>query len=166
MTGGCVPVYPRDGVVQISDRHAKRLIQNNTAAVCPKHDRRPFLLNIRRNTDETGKTRRDILRRSIGSEQGGFRPVLVLQNDKGNQYSPTTIVAAVTSKREKAGLPTHVKITIDGLKTPSIVLLEQLRTIDKTRLGDYAGKLNKDTMGKVDHTLITSLGVKCMEVLL
>ena len=63
----------------------------------------------------------------IGSEQGGFRPVLVLQNDKGNQYSPTTIVAAVTSKREKAGLPTHVKITIDGLKTSSIVLLEQLR---------------------------------------
>ena len=102
----------------------------------------------------------------IGSEQGGFRPVLVLQNDKGNQYSPTTIVAAVTGKREKVGLPTHVKITIDGLKTSSIVLLEQLRTIDKTRLGDYAGKLNKDTMGKVDHALITSLGVKCMEVLL
>ena len=75
-------------------------------------------------------------------------------------------MAAVTSKREKAGLPTHVKITIDGLKTPSIVLLEQLRTIDKTRLGDYADKLNKDTMGKVDHALITSLGVKCMEVLL
>ena len=102
----------------------------------------------------------------VGSEQGGFRPVLVLQNDTGNQYSPTTIVAAVTSKREKAGLPTHIKITIDGLKTPSIVLLEQLRTIDKTRLGDYAGRLNKDTMGKVDHALITSLGVKCMEALL
>ena len=169
MTGGCVPVYPRDGVVQISDRHAKRLIQNNTAAVCPKHDRRPFLLNIRRNTDETGKSGEIYyadLSPIVGSEQGGFRPVLVLQNDKGNQYSPTTIVAAVTSKREKAGLPTHVKITIDGLKTSSIVLLEQLRTIDKTRLGDYAGRLNKDTMGKVDHALITSLGVKCMEVLL
>ena len=102
----------------------------------------------------------------IGSEQGGFRPVLVLQNDRGNRHSPTTIAAAITSKTEKTALPTHVKITIDGLKTPSIVLLEQLRTIDKTRLGDYAGKLNKDTMGKVDHALITSLCVKCMEVLL
>ena len=65
MTGGYVPVYPRDGVVQISDRHAKRLIQNNTAAVCPKHDRRPFLINIRRNTHEKGKKRRDILSRYI-----------------------------------------------------------------------------------------------------
>ena len=102
----------------------------------------------------------------IGSEQGGFRPVLVLQNDKGNCYSPTTIVAAVTSKTEKTQFPTHVKISADGLKVPSIVLLEQLRTIDKARLGDYAGRLNKDTMGKVDHALITSLGVKCMEVLL
>ncbi len=102
----------------------------------------------------------------VGSEQGGVRPVLVLQNDKGNQYSPTTIVAAVTSKTEKTELPTHVKISADGLKAPSIVLLEQLRTIDKARLGDYAGRLNKDTMGKVDHALITSLGVKCMEALL
>ncbi len=102
----------------------------------------------------------------VGSEQGGFRPILVLQNDKGNQYSPTTIVAAVTSKRKKAELPTHVKISVDGLKAPSIVLLEQLRTIDKARLGNYAGRLNKDTMGKVDHAIITSLGVKCMEVML
>lgn len=76
MTGECVPVYPRDGVVQISDRHAKRLIQNNTAAVCLKYDRRPLLLNIRRNTDETGKTRRDILRRSIACcrQRTGRRP--------------------------------------------------------------------------------------------
>ena len=169
MTGECVPVYPRDGVVQISDRHAKRLIQNNTAAVCPKYDRRPFLLNIRRNTDETGKTRRDILRRSIACcrQRTGRRPSRpCAAKRQSNCYSPTTIVAAVTSKTEKTELPTHVKISADGLKTPSIVLLEQLRTIDKARLGDYAGRLNKDTMGKVDHALITSLGVKCMEALL
>ena len=98
----------------------------------------------------------------VGSEQGGFRPVLVLQNDKGNQYSPTTIVAAVTSKREKAGLPTHVQICAEGLERESVVLLEQLRTIDKTRLGGYAGRLGRNTMGRIDRALAVSLGVNCM----
>ena len=102
----------------------------------------------------------------FGSEQGGVHPVLILQNNTGNKHSPTTIVAAITGRTTKAALPTHVSFTADFMKTESIVLLEQLRTIDKARLGDYAGKLNKDTMGKVDHALITSLGVKCMEALL
>lgn len=102
----------------------------------------------------------------VGSEQDGIRPVLILQNDTGNQYSPTTIVAAITSKADKTTFPTHVKITTDVLKCSSIVLLEQIRTIDKTRLNEYIGKLDKDTMGKVDHAIITSLGVKYMEVLL
>ena len=72
---------------------------------------------------------------AVGSEQDGLRPVIVLQNDMGNKHSPTTIVAAITSRESKAHLPTHVKISADGLKASSIVLLEQIRTIDKSRLG-------------------------------
>lgn len=102
----------------------------------------------------------------VGSEQGGVRPVLILQNDTGNQHSPTTIVAAITSRQTKSKLPTHVEINTDGLKSKSIVLLEQIRTIDKSRLTERIGKLDKDTMGKVDHAIITSFGIKYMEVLL
>lgn len=102
----------------------------------------------------------------LGSEQGGERPVLILQNDTGNMYSPTTIVAAITSRPKKSNQPTHVKITADGLCRESTVLLEQIRTIDKSRLGDYIGKIDKDTMGKVDHAIITSLGIKVMEEIL
>lgn len=102
----------------------------------------------------------------VGSEQGGIRPVLILQNDTGNKHSPTTIVAAITSRQTKTALPTHVDITAEGLKTKSIVLLEQIRTIDKTRLTEFVGKLDKNTMGKVDHAIITSFGIKYMEALL
>ena len=73
----------------------------------------------------------------FGSEQGGIRPSLILQNDIGNKHSPTTIVAAITGRKTKAALPTHVKIMAKGLKTESTVLLEQIRTIDKARLGEY-----------------------------
>ena len=69
----------------------------------------------------------------IGSEQGGLRPVLIIQNDIGNRHSPTTIVAAITSKKEKSEMPTHVMIKVDGLNKKSLVLLEQLRTIDRSR---------------------------------
>jgi len=103
---------------------------------------------------------------ALGSEQGGIRPVLILQNNMGNHYSPTTIVAAITSKEKKNLLPTHVPIPAGCLKRNSVVLLEQLRTIDKTRLGDYLGKLDKATMAKVDHAIITSLGIKVMEKLM
>lgn len=99
----------------------------------------------------------------IGSEQGGFRPVLVLQNDIGNRNSPTTIVAAITAKTIKPPMPTHVRISAEGLRTESIVLLEQIRTIDKSRLGKYVGTIDKDTLGRVDHAILTSLGIKCME---
>ena len=102
----------------------------------------------------------------VGSEQGGIRPVLVLQNDTGNQYNPTTIVAAITSRQTKSKLPTHVEINIDGLKSESIVLLEQVRTIDKSRLIKRIGKLDKDIMEKVDRAIITCLGIKYMEALL
>ncbi|RKJ38821.1 type II toxin-antitoxin system PemK/MazF family toxin, partial [Acutalibacter sp. 1XD8-33] len=99
----------------------------------------------------------------VGSEQDGTRPVLVIQNDTGNKFSPTTIVAAITSKSEKAKLPTHVIVHADGLEMESVVLLEQIRTIDKRRLIRYSGKLSKTAMGRVDHAIIVSFGIKYME---
>ena len=76
----------------------------------------------------------------FGSEQGGVRPVLILQNNTGNKHSLTTIVAAITGRKTKAALPTHVAIMTSGLKTESTVLLEQIKTIDKARLGEYIGR--------------------------
>lgn len=102
----------------------------------------------------------------VGSEQDGFRPVLILQNDTGNKFSPTTIVAPITSTKPASRMPTHVRVNVVGLVSGSVALLEQIRTIDKRRLDDYVGKLNKEMMGKVDHAIITSLGIKVMEGLL
>ena len=102
----------------------------------------------------------------VGSEQDGFRPVLILQNDTGNKSSPTTIVAPITSTKPDSRMPTHVRVNVEGLVSGSVALLEQIRTIDKRRLDDYVGKLNKDMMGKVDHAIIISLGIKVMEGLL
>lgn len=97
----------------------------------------------------------------VGSEQGGTRPVLVIQNDIGNQYSPTTIVAAITSQLDKAKLPTHVELAKDicGLEKNSVALLEQIRTIDKRRLQDKVSTLDEPLMRKVDEALIISLGM-------
>lgn len=96
----------------------------------------------------------------IGSEQGGIRPVLVVQNDVGNKYSPTVIAAAVTSKINKARLPTHIELSasVYGLTKDSVVLLEQIRTIDKKRLKDKIGLLSEQTMMRVDDALLISLG--------
>lgn len=96
---------------------------------------------------------------AMGSEQSGIRPVLVIQNDIGNRFSPTTIVAAITSRKTKAKLPTHVLIEIDGLTTESTVLLEQIRTMDKSRLTDCLGSLDQDTMAKVNDAAAISLGL-------
>ncbi|MCR4420504.1 MAG: type II toxin-antitoxin system PemK/MazF family toxin [Clostridia bacterium] len=97
----------------------------------------------------------------VGSEQGGTRPVLVIQNDIGNQYSPTTIVAAITSQINKAKLPTHVEIAADrsGLERDSVILLEQIRTIDKSRLKQKVSFLDEETMLKVNHAIEVSLGL-------
>ncbi|MFT9056845.1 MAG: type II toxin-antitoxin system PemK/MazF family toxin [Ethanoligenens sp.] len=97
----------------------------------------------------------------VGSEQGGLRPVLIIQNDAGNRFSPTVIVAAVTSKAAvKPKLPTHHHLSsADGLEKESIVLLEQIRTIDKTRLRDYIGRLDEMTMKGIDHALGISVGL-------
>lgn len=99
------------------------------------------------------------LRPVVGSEQGGVRPVLIIQNDVGNKHSPTVICAAITSKMNKAKLPTHIAIeaTSYGIVRDSVILLEQLRTIDKRRLKDKICHLNKEQLALVDHALKISL---------
>lgn len=96
----------------------------------------------------------------IGSEQGGIRPVLILQNDKGNRHSPTTIVAALTSRQTKSELPTHVTLTAVSLERKSVIMLEQIRTIDKSRLLDYIGSLSEENMKLVNEALAVSLGIE------
>lgn len=97
----------------------------------------------------------------VGSEQGGVRPVLVIQNNIGNKYSPTIIISAITSQINKAKLPTHVEITAPdyGLPKDSVVLLEQIRTIDKKRLRERIGRFNDEMMEIVDGCLKISLGL-------
>ncbi len=97
----------------------------------------------------------------VGSEQGGVRPVLIVQNDVGNKYSPTVIAAAITSQRDKANLPTHIEVDAAncGLTKNSVVLLEQVRTIDKRRLREKMGSLDTSDMGKVNHALSVSFGL-------
>ena len=97
----------------------------------------------------------------IGSEQGGIRPVLVVQNDVGNKYSPTIIAAAITSQINKAKMPTHIEISAEeyGLNKDSVVLLEQIRTIDKKRLKEKIGQLDEALMEQVDSALTISFGL-------
>ena len=97
----------------------------------------------------------------IGSEQGGIRPVLIVQNDVGNRYSPTVIAAAVTSQINKARLPTHIEILAEkyGLDRDSVILLEQIRTIDKKRLKEKMGHLDDELMIKVNEALFISFGL-------
>ena len=97
----------------------------------------------------------------MGSEQGGVRPVLVVQNDVGNKYSPTIIVAAITSRQNKADFPTHVAIEAEenGLTKNSVVLLEQLRTIDKRRLKERIGTIDRTRLPEVNEALSVSLGI-------
>ncbi len=95
----------------------------------------------------------------VGSEQGGVRPVLIVQNDVGNRFSPTIIAAAVTSKLNKAKLPTHIELPSSfGLAKDSVILLEQIRTIDKKRLKERIGELPDDTMSLVNRAILISLG--------
>ncbi len=98
----------------------------------------------------------------VGSEQGGIRPVIIIQNDVGNRYSPTVIVSAITSQINKAKLPTHVEISSEeyGLNKDSVVLLEQVRTLDKRRLKEKIGHMTDEDMSKVDVALKISLDLK------
>ncbi|MCY0887896.1 MAG: type II toxin-antitoxin system PemK/MazF family toxin [Alicyclobacillaceae bacterium] len=97
----------------------------------------------------------------VGSEQGGFRPVLIIQNDIGNRFSPTVIVAAITAQIQKAKLPTHVELPAEpyGLDRDSVILLEQVRTIDKQRLTDRITHLDEKMMKRVHEGLLISLGL-------
>ena len=97
----------------------------------------------------------------VGSEQGGTRPVLVIQNDIGNRFSPTVIVAAITAQIQKAKLPTHVEIDAEryGFERDSVILLEQVRTIDKSRLTDKITHLDEQLMERVDEALEVSFGL-------
>ena len=97
----------------------------------------------------------------VGSEQGGVRPVLIVQNDVGNKYSPTVIAAAITSQINKAKLPTHIEITAEdyGLSRDSVILLAQIRTIDKKRLREKIGRLDDELMDKVNEAISVSFGL-------
>ncbi|MBR2717033.1 MAG: type II toxin-antitoxin system PemK/MazF family toxin [Oscillospiraceae bacterium] len=97
----------------------------------------------------------------VGSEQGGLRPVLIVQNDTGNRHSPTVIAAAITSQVGKARLPTHIEIAArdSGLTRNSVILLEQIRTLDKSRLRERMGKLDAPTMNRVDSAIAVSFGL-------
>lgn len=101
----------------------------------------------------------------VGSEQGGIRPVLIVQNDIGNKFSPTVIAAAITSQRFKTNLPTHIRVNADGsgLAKDSIILLEQVRTLDKQRLKEKMGNLPDADMTRVDRALSVSLGIGAAE---
>ena len=97
----------------------------------------------------------------VGSEQGGVRPVLIVQNDVGNRHSPTVIAAAITSRLDKTRLPTHINIRAadTGLAKDSVVLLEQIRVLDKSRLGEYIGHLEAGRMKDVEYAMAVSLGL-------
>ena len=97
----------------------------------------------------------------VGSEQGGIRPVLIIQNDVGNRYSPTVIAAAITSRRDKAKLPTHIALSAKGcgLTKDSVILLEQIRTIDKRRLREKLGHMEDGVMRRVDEAISVSFGL-------
>ena len=101
------------------------------------------------------------LRPVIGSEQGGVRPVLIIQNDIGNKASPTVIVAAITSRKKKLRMPTHVPIKLEEGRLPknSKVMLEQIRTIDKSRLSNYVGRIDKQSANAVERASLESLGI-------
>ena len=97
----------------------------------------------------------------VGSEQGGIRPVLVIQNDLGNKYSPTVIAAAITSQINKAKMPTHIELAAKdyGLNKDSVILLEQIRTIDKRRLREKIGRIDDGLMASVNNALSISFGL-------
>ena len=101
----------------------------------------------------------------IGSEQGGLRPVLIVQNDIGNKYSPTVIAAAITSQINKTKLPTHIELYAEsfGLAKNSVILLEQIRTIDKRRLKEKMGHLDEKLMDKVNDAISVSFGLSAMQ---
>ncbi|MDD6102721.1 MAG: type II toxin-antitoxin system PemK/MazF family toxin [Clostridiales bacterium] len=113
------------------------------------------------NTIKRGDIYYADLRPVIGSEQGGIRPVIIIQNDLGNLYSPTVICAAITSKQNKAKLPTHVEVSAKngGVSKDSVILLEQVRTIDKSRLKEKVCHVSDNVLSDIDRALHVSLSI-------
>ena len=141
----------------IKNFRLKRVISvNNNSVIIVNNSESEMVMNIKR-----GEIYYADLSPVVGSEQGGVRPVLIVQNDVGNKYSPTVIAAAITSQQYKTNLPTHIKVDADGcgLQKDSIVLLEQMRTIDKTRLREKMGSLDQGSMNMVDKAISVSLGL-------
>jgi len=122
---------------------------------------RPSWRSVNENMIKRGDIYYADLSPVVGSEQGGIRPVLIVQNDIGNKYSPTVIIAAITSQINKGKLPTHVEIGAEdyGLPKDSVILLEQVRTIDKKRLKEKIGYLSPDIMKIVDEAIQISFGL-------
>ena len=122
---------------------------------------RTFLESERKMNIKRGDIYYADLSPGVGSEQGGLRPVLIVQNDIGNRYSPTVIAAAITSRMSKAKLPTHIDIMGShvGLSKDSVILLEQIRTLDKRRLKEKMGHLDEDTMTSVNNAIEVSFGL-------
>lgn len=118
-------------------------------------------MGIQKNTDiKRGEIYYAFLEFSDGHEQGGYRPVLILQNDIGNKYSPTTIIASITKKDKKRNFPTHVKLPKNlGLQVTSVVLLEQIRVIDKKKLDKYIGRVSDEIMKEIDKKINVSLSL-------
>ena len=140
-------------------------VRNTAAALrpSPRTDSRQEVLSINMNV-KRGELYYADLSPVVGSEQGGIHPVLVVQNDVGNKYSPTVIAAAVTSKIHKARLPTHIELpSAYGLAKDSVILLEQIRTIDKRRLKERIGELPSSTMNRVNKAILISLGFNTSE---
>lgn len=124
--------------------------------------RRVIFVEQSRNNVRRGEIYYADLSPVVGSEQGGMRPVLIVQNDVGNRYSPTVIAAAITSQQNKARLPTHIEISAKsvGLTKNSVVLLEQIRTLDKRRLKERMGSLDNEMMHRVDDAIAVSFGLR------
>ena len=118
-------------------------------------------MEYNRNTVRRGEIYYADLSPVVGSEQGGMRPVLIVQNDVGNRYSPTVIAAAITSQQNKAKLPTHIEISAKavGLSRNSVILLEQIRMLDKRRLKEKMGTLDSRLMQRVDNAIAVSFGL-------
>lgn len=163
MVGKCVPVYSRGGVVQISDN--KTIDTKLQAVVYHFADKRLPLLTEANIMEQIkrGEIYYANLCPVVGSEQGGDRPVIILQNNKGNKHSSTTIVAAITGELDKPNLPTHVMFKSDCMRKESMVLLEQIRTIDKSRLGRFVGTMDSKTIKRVDKAILISFGLDYLE---
>ena len=151
--------------IKIPPYGIKRVLRAKITTGIPKHTSYAKERMQKRRVNKLTVRRGDIyyadLSPVVGSEQGGIRPVLIVQNDVGNKYSPTVIAAAITSRTAKSKLPTHIEVYADkyGLARDSVILLEQIRTIDKKRLREKMGHLDEDVMNRVNDAITVSFGL-------